>query len=333
VPEYNPVPVHSNPTNPNLTPPISNNLATNNYASPTYNYAVSEPIPVPVVQPVPAAVVGVSIDKPAKKNKSKQGAAKAKKGFGNLLIELLLIVGVLAIGMIAYAAVIAAQGGERQANSQPPIDVGNIPHYPNSMMINLTPTEIVPYIDSAAKSLQTITKQGCFVSSDTATALQQYYETHIASKGYTRQSLSTNGNVQNDFWKDRSGLGAILATSNVGYADFGLFNRATPGQTVFCIFNGPAQSDTAPPPVTDGGNNGGNNSNVGNPAQPTVSNNNQPTRSTPLPAGGGSGQPNPTPKSGQPPVNTPAGTQPTVVPVTTKVVPPTPTLGPVDRGA
>jgi hypothetical protein len=325
-PAYNPVPVYSNPTNPNSPPPVSNNVAAN-------NYAVSDPIPAPVVQP--AAVVGVSIDKPAKKNKAKQDAAKAKKGLGNVLTQLLIIVGVLAVGVAGYAALIAAQGGERQANSQPPTNVGNIMSYPNSLMINLTPTEILPYIDIASSSLQTISKQGCFVSSDNSTTLRQYYESHITSKGYTWQGLNGGGNIQSDFWKDRSGLGAILTIASIGYADFGLFNRATPGQTLFCVFNGPAKNDTVAPPVTDSGNN--NSGNEGNSAQPTTSNNNngqpQPPRSTPLPVGGGSGQPNPTPKSGQPPVATPAGGQPTVAPVTTKVVPPTPTLGPVDRGA
>jgi hypothetical protein len=246
VPEYNPVPVYSN--TPNTPPPASNNVATN----PVYNYTVSEPIPAAVVQP--GVVAGVSIDKPAKKNKAKQGAAKTKKGLGNVLTQLLLIVGVLAVGVAAYAALIAAQGGERQANAQPPTDVGNIMHYSNSLMINLTPTEILPYIDSATKSLQTIAKQGCFVSSDSVATLQQYYESHISSKGYVSwQGLSTNGNIQSDFWKDRAGLGAILTTSSVGYADFGLFNRATPGQTLFCLFNGPAKTNTAPPPSTGGG--------------------------------------------------------------------------------
>ncbi len=229
------------PTPPAFGPAISNDYTN---VAPVYNAPVTPPLPVPDTLPPSLE----NLRARAVKTRSEKAGTKSS----NWLFWLLAIVGVLVLGGLIYAILVASQGEERQRNSQPAIDVGEMPRFPDAYLINLNVNEIRPFEAKASLALTKMSQQACFRSSSNLLTVQQFYENQLPAKKFTPQGMVGEGVPQTEAWRSASGnAGVVMAAISVGYLDFSLFNRAEPGQTIFCLFNG--QSVSSDLPVTPGG--------------------------------------------------------------------------------
>lgn len=229
------------PTLPNgFEPAVSNNYTN---LTPVYNSS-TVPLPLSVPDTLPPALENL------RASPVKIRGKKARTGSSSWLFWLLAVVGLLVLGVLIYAMVIAAQGEERQRNSQPATDVGEMPRYPNSYLIKLNAIEFRPFEAKASLVLTKISQQACFRSPSNLIIVQQFYENQLSTKKFASQGTVGESGPQTEAWSSSNGnVGVAVGAISVGYLDFGLFNRIEPGQTVFCLFSGLTTSPGITPKV------------------------------------------------------------------------------------